>query len=96
LAISGDLTKGKIRHGKDSLTLGNDERSVRPLDKVSTRKKKEGIRTRIVRETGLNQILVRFLLAKSPTGGLNVLKFPFSEVTPDILISPPKSHVLSR
>jgi hypothetical protein len=37
---SGDLTKGKIKHGKDSLTLGNDERSVRPLDKVSTRKKR--------------------------------------------------------
>jgi hypothetical protein len=36
-----------------------------------------------VRETGLNQILVRFLLAKSPTRGLSVLKFPFSEVTPN-------------
>lgn len=57
-----------------------------PLDKVSTRKK-EGIRTRIVRETGLNQILVRFLLAKSATRGLSVLEFPFSEVTPRITIS---------
>jgi len=38
-ATQGDLTKGKIKHGKDSLTLGNDERSVRPLNKVSTRKK---------------------------------------------------------
>ena len=33
-----------------------------------------------MRETGVNQILVRFLLAKSPTRGLNVLKFPFSRV----------------
>jgi DNA-binding LacI/PurR family transcriptional regulator len=39
-AVQADLTKGKIKHGKDSLTLGNDERSVRPLDKVSTRKKR--------------------------------------------------------
>ena len=39
-----------------------------------------------MRETGLNQILVRFLLAKSPTRGLSVLKFPFSEVTPNAAI----------
>jgi Hypothetical protein (DUF2513) len=40
------------------------------LTKVRTRKK-EGSRTRIVRETSCNQILVRFLLAKSPTTGLS-------------------------
>jgi hypothetical protein len=34
------LVKGKIKHGKDSLTLENDERSVRPLGKVSTQKKR--------------------------------------------------------
>lgn len=67
---------------------------------MSTRKK-EGIRLGLCRETGLNQILVRFLLAKSPTRGLNVLKFPFSEVTPykraaepkELLIVPGASYV---
>jgi hypothetical protein len=34
-----------------------------------------------VRETGLNQILMRFLLAKSPTRGLNVLKFLLVDAT---------------
>jgi hypothetical protein len=77
----GDLTKGKIKHGKDSLSLGNDEPSVRPLNKVSTRKK-GSMSTRIVRETGLNQILARFLLAKSLARGLSVLNFPLSEVIP--------------
>jgi hypothetical protein len=52
-----------------------------PSDKVEPGKE-EGSRTRIVHETGCNQILVCFLLAKSPTTGPNVLKIPFSEVTP--------------
>jgi len=49
----GDFTKGKIKYGKDAITLGSDERSATPADKLRT---------------------VRFLLAKSPTTGLNVLK----------------------
>ncbi len=53
-----------------------------PSDKVEPGKE-EGSRTRIVHETGCNQILVCFLLAKSPTTGPNVLKIPFSEVTPN-------------
>ena len=32
-ATGGDFTKGKIKHGKDSVTLGNDERSARPSGK---------------------------------------------------------------
>jgi hypothetical protein len=40
-----------------------------PSDKVDPGKE-EGSRTRIVHETGCNQILVCFLLAKSPTTGL--------------------------
>jgi hypothetical protein len=48
-----------------------------PSDKVEPGKE-EGRRTRIVHETGCNQILVCFLLAKSPTTGPNVLKIPFS------------------
>ncbi len=34
-----------------------------------------------MRETGLNQILMRFLLAKSPTRSLNVLKFLLVDAT---------------
>jgi hypothetical protein len=52
-----------------------------PSDKVEPGKE-EGSRTRIMHETGCNRILVRFLLAKSPTTGPNVLKIPFSEATP--------------
>ena len=28
--------KGKIKHGQDSVILGNDERSARPADKLRT------------------------------------------------------------
>jgi hypothetical protein len=35
-----------------------------------------------VHETGCNQILACFLLAKSPTTGPNVLKIPFSMMWP--------------
>jgi hypothetical protein len=43
---------------------------------------KEGVvSTRICGETSWNQILARFLLVKSPTKGLNVLKIPFRDVT---------------
>jgi hypothetical protein len=55
-----------------------------PSDKVEPGKE-EGSRTRIVHETGCNQILVCFPLAKSPTTGPNVLKIPFSEVTPKMM-----------
>jgi hypothetical protein len=54
------------------------------LTKVRTRKK-EGSRTRIVRETSCNQILVRFLLAKSPTTGLSPVRWPSAlEVIKDV------------
>ena len=36
----GDFTKGKIKYGKDAITLGSDERSATPADKLRTRKKK--------------------------------------------------------
>jgi hypothetical protein len=45
-----------------------------PSDKVEPGKE-EGSRTRIMHETGCNRILVRFLLAKSPTTGPNVVRF---------------------
>jgi hypothetical protein len=44
--------------------------------------KEKVVSTRICGETSCNQILARFLLIKSPTKGLNVLKIPFREVTP--------------
>jgi hypothetical protein len=37
---------------------------------------------RILCKTGCNRILARFLVANHPQKALNVLKFPFSEVTP--------------
>jgi hypothetical protein len=52
-------------------------------DKPSAQKKKV-VSTRIFGETGCNHILEHFLLVKSPTKGLNVLKIPFREVTPGV------------
>ena len=44
--------------------------------------KEKVVGTRICGETSCNQILAPFLLVKSPTKGLNVLKIPFREVSP--------------
>jgi hypothetical protein len=34
----GDFTKGKIKYGKDAITLGSNKRSATPADKLRTRK----------------------------------------------------------
>jgi hypothetical protein len=59
----------------------NDERSATLSDKPNVGKEKV-VSARICVETSCNQILAGFLLVKSPTKGLNVLKIPFREVTP--------------
>ncbi len=69
----------------------NDKRSATLSDKPNAKKKKV-VSTRIFGETGCNHVLEHFLLVKSPTKGLNVLKFPFREVTPLVSFPNPRHH----